>query len=44
MKKFFQENPDLFESVDVKVREAVGLLKPKTDAKTEKTDPKNKKQ
>ena len=42
VKKFFQDNPDLFETVDVKVREAVGLLKPKTDAKTEKTDPKNK--
>ena len=44
VKKFFQDNPDLLETVDVKVREAVGLLKPKTDAKTEKTDPKNKKQ
>ncbi|WP_372677585.1 recombinase RecA [Desulfosarcina sp.] len=44
VKKFFQDNPDLFESVDVKVREAVGLLKPKPDAKKEKTDPENKKQ
>ena len=44
VKKFFQDNPDLLETVDLKVREAVGLLKPKTDAKTEKTDPKNKKQ
>ena len=44
VKKFFQDNPDLLETVDVKVREAVGLLKAKTDAKTEKTDPKNKKQ
>ena len=44
VKKFFQDNPDLLETVDVKVREAVGLLKPKTDAKTEKADPKNKKQ
>jgi len=42
VKKFFQDNPDLLETVDMKVREAVGLLKPKTDAKTEKTDPKNK--
>ena len=42
VKKFFQDNPDLLETVDLKVREAVGLLKPKTDAKTEKTDPKNK--
>jgi recombination protein RecA len=40
VKKFFQDNPDLLEAVDVKVREAVGLLKPKTDAKTEKTNPK----
>ncbi len=44
VKKFFQDNPDLLETVDLKVREAVGLLKPKTDVKTEKTDPKNKKQ
>jgi recombination protein RecA len=27
VKKFFQDNSDLFESVDLKVREAVGLLK-----------------
>jgi len=40
VKKFFQDNPDLLETVDVKVREAVGLLKPKTDAKKEKTNPK----
>ncbi len=44
VKKFFQDNPDLFETVDVNVREAVGLLKPKTDGKTEKTDPKAKEQ
>ncbi|MBR9986439.1 MAG: recombinase RecA [Desulfosarcina sp.] len=44
VKKFFQDNPDLLETVDVKVREAVGLLEPKTDAKTEKTDPKAKAQ
>ena len=37
VKKFFQDNPDLLETVDLKVREAVGLLKPKTDVKTEKT-------
>jgi recombination protein RecA len=40
VKKFFQDNPDLFEDVDVKVREAVGLLNPQADAKTEKTDKK----
>jgi recombination protein RecA len=40
VKKFFQDNPDLFETVDVKVREAVGLLIPKTETKTEKTDKK----
>ena len=40
VKKFFQDNPDLLETEDVKVREAVGLLKPKTDAKKEKTNPK----
>jgi len=44
VKKFFQDNPDLFEAVDVKVREAVGLLKSKTDAKKEKTNPKAKEQ
>jgi recombination protein RecA len=40
VKKFFQDNPDLFEAVDVKVREAVGLLIPKAKTKTEKTDKK----
>jgi recombination protein RecA len=40
VKKFFQDNPDLFETVDVKVREAVGLLIPKIETKTEKTDKK----
>ncbi len=40
VKKFFQDNLDLFETVDVKVREAVGLLKPKAEAKKEKTDKK----
>jgi len=43
VKKFFMDNPDLFESVDLKVREAVGLLPPSTDAKTEKADKTNKK-
>ena len=38
VKKFFQDNPDLFENVDVKVREAVGLPAAKTDVKPEKTD------
>ncbi len=40
VKKFFQDNPDLFETIDVKVREAVGLLMPKAEVKTEKTDKK----
>ncbi|WP_324292421.1 recombinase RecA [uncultured Desulfosarcina sp.] len=40
VKKFFQDNPDLFETIDVKVREAVGLLIPKAEAKTEKEDKK----
>jgi recombination protein RecA len=40
VKKFFQDNPDLLEAVDVKVREAVGLLIPKADAKSEKTNEK----
>ena len=40
VKKFFQDNPDLFESIDLKVREAVGLLKPAAETPTEKTDPK----
>ncbi len=44
VKRFFKDNSDLFETVDVKVREAVGLVKPQSDAKTEKADPKNKKQ
>jgi recombination protein RecA len=44
VKKFFQDNPDLFESVDVKVRESVGLL-PSTAAPTaeEKTEKKSNK-
>ena len=40
VKKFFQDNPDLLESVDLKVREAVGLLQPAAETPTEKTDPK----
>jgi recombination protein RecA len=40
VKKFFQDNPDLLETIDVKVREAVGLLMPKSEAKTEKPDKK----
>jgi recombination protein RecA len=42
VKRFFQDNPDLFEAVDVKVREAVGLLMPQESAKPEKKEPKNK--
>ncbi|BBO79539.1 protein RecA [Desulfosarcina ovata subsp. sediminis] len=40
VKKFFVENPDLFATVDVKVREAVGLLAPSTEKKKEKSDKK----
>ncbi len=40
VKKFFKDNSDLFEAVDVKVREAVGLLPPAAEAKTEKTNQK----
>jgi recombination protein RecA len=38
VKKFFQDNPDLFDAIDVKVREAVGLLPADTgsEAPTEK--------
>ena len=36
MKKFFQDNPDLFDTVEFKVREAVGLLPPATEEKEEK--------
>ncbi len=41
VKKFFQDNPDLFEAVDLKVRRAVGLLPADPDVKT---DPPEKKQ
>jgi recombination protein RecA len=41
VKKFFQDNPDLFEVVDLKVRRAVGLLPADPDVKT---DPPEKKQ
>ncbi|MGA6927188.1 MAG: DNA recombination/repair protein RecA, partial [Desulfosarcina sp.] len=41
VKKFFQDNPDLFDAIELKVRETVGLLSPAVDAKTkDKTDPK----
>lgn len=40
VKKFFHDNPDLFEAIELKVREAVGLLLTKTEAPTGKTDPK----
>jgi recombination protein RecA len=36
VKKFFHENPDLFATVEMKVREAVGLLPPTADVKAEK--------
>ena len=35
VKKFFQDNPDLFEAVDLKVRRAVGLLPADPDVKTD---------
>jgi recombination protein RecA len=42
VKRFFQDNPDLFQAVDVKVREAVGLLAPQAEAKTDNKEPKKK--
>ena len=38
VKKFFQDNPDLFDTIELKVREAVGLLPnaPETDEQLEK--------
>ena len=36
VKKFFNDNPDLFATVEMKVREAVGLLPPTADEKAEK--------
>lgn len=36
VKKFFQDNTDLFDAVELKVREAVGLLPPETEEKAEK--------
>ncbi|WP_419662757.1 RecA: recombinase A [Desulfosarcina variabilis str. Montpellier] len=38
VKKFFQDNDDLFATVDKKVREAVGLLPAATDDATQPTD------
>jgi recombination protein RecA len=38
VKKFFQENPDLFESAEVRVREAVGLSHPDEEAPKETSD------
>ena len=43
VKKFFQDNPDLFATVDMKVRETVGLLPPAEDEKAEKPDKTKKK-
>jgi len=42
VKKFFHDNPDLFEKVELKVREAVGLLS--AEAQTEEKKTKNAKQ
>ncbi len=36
VKKFFQDNPDLFDTIEVKVREAVGLLAADADGETPK--------
>jgi recombination protein RecA len=44
VKKFFQDNPDLFATVDTKVREAVGLLLPAAvNEKAQKPEKSNKK-
>jgi recombination protein RecA len=43
VKKFLLDNPDLFSAVDMKVREAVGLLPPSADEKAEKPAKANKK-
>jgi recombination protein RecA len=42
VKKFFQDNPDLFDTIELKVREAVGLLPkaPDSDDQNEKPDKK----
>jgi recombination protein RecA len=42
VKRFFQDNPDLFSTIETKVREAVGLLPPAANEKTEKIDKKDK--
>ena len=44
VKKFFHDNPDLFESAEAKVREAVGLLPSDEAAQAEKRDEKNNNQ
>lgn len=36
VKRFFQDNPDLFDTVELKVREAVGLLPPKAESEEKK--------
>jgi recombination protein RecA len=38
VKKFFRDNPDLFDNVELKVREAVGLLAPEVEEKSDKAD------
>jgi recombination protein RecA len=40
VKKFFQDNPDLFESIDVKVREAVGLVAAEVESQPEENSKK----
>jgi len=38
VKKFFRDNPDLFDNVELKVREAVGLLAPEVEERSDKPD------
>jgi len=38
VKKFFRDNPDLFDNVELKVREAVGLLAPEAEEKANQPD------
>jgi recombination protein RecA len=40
VKKFFLDNPDLFEAVELKVRASVGLLPPETEEKADRKDKK----
>ena len=42
VKKFFQDNPDLFDTIELKVREAVGLLPEAPDSDNQKEKPDKK--